>query len=430
MTSGFAVARMHEAGRRMAERDGGMQHPDWKKFHGRVHKLGGKKGGVSEKDVDPDVGGGVDRDKLPDSAFAGKDRSFPIVTPEDVAHAAKSIGRAGPDNYSTDKLRANIVRIAKRKGAKFAAQLPDAWKDGDGKKAEREGRATEPFKGQPRGLSRKFDDIVKALKRTGATEAEVRAAEQSLDDCDDFDCEDPDNWFDPDFDFCCGDDGERASEAWAAEDGVQNPYAVAWATLKRMGWRKDPGTGKWSGPKRRQAEDAVTVVPATDAPSNVDRYLDSIAGKEAASASGLGQLLRPGPGMGRPKPVGEAAIPPEWAAWRVQRMQRAVNAANAYEAVPKMVATPSGPRDGYREAPPKPASEALPPHADRRARADPEVEIWSGHKLPMDDDPKTVPTSGPPPHDPQRPVGTLPWAMMSRAPSVARAMIAKPGRAA
>jgi hypothetical protein len=83
---------------------------------------------LAKRKMDPDVGGGVDRDKIPGEDFAGRDRSFPIVTPADVDDAAKSIGRAGDDNYSSDELKANIIRIAKRKGEAFIAQLPDAWK--------------------------------------------------------------------------------------------------------------------------------------------------------------------------------------------------------------------------------------------------------------------------------------------------------------
>lgn len=85
---------------------------------------------AAKRDMDPSVGGGVDRDKIPAEDFAGKDRSFPIVSPQDVADAARSIGRAGGDNYTADQLKANIIRIAKRKGAEFEAKLPDAWKDG------------------------------------------------------------------------------------------------------------------------------------------------------------------------------------------------------------------------------------------------------------------------------------------------------------
>lgn len=82
-----------------------------------------------KRQMDPDVGGGVDRDKIPAADFAGRDRSFPIVKPGDVSDAASSIGRAGPDNFSSDQLRENITRIAHRKGPSFVAELPDSWKD-------------------------------------------------------------------------------------------------------------------------------------------------------------------------------------------------------------------------------------------------------------------------------------------------------------
>lgn len=84
-------------------------------------------GDHSFKDNDPNVGGGVDRDKLSAGDFAGKNRSFPIVTPGDVSDAASSIGRAGPGNYSPDQLKSRIISIAKRKGPSFVAQLPAAW---------------------------------------------------------------------------------------------------------------------------------------------------------------------------------------------------------------------------------------------------------------------------------------------------------------
>lgn len=84
--------------------------------------------GVAKRKMDPDVGGGVDRDKIPAADFAGRDRSFPIVTPGDVSDAASSIGRAGSDNYSGDQLKKNIIRIARRKGASFVAELPESWK--------------------------------------------------------------------------------------------------------------------------------------------------------------------------------------------------------------------------------------------------------------------------------------------------------------
>ena len=79
---------------------------------------------VINKKVDPNVGGGVDRDKLPAEAFAGPHRSYPIVTPKDVHDAARLIGHA--DDPTSVKSR--IISIARRKGSAFVAQLPDAWK--------------------------------------------------------------------------------------------------------------------------------------------------------------------------------------------------------------------------------------------------------------------------------------------------------------
>lgn len=84
---------------------------------------------AEKRDVDPNVGGGTDRDKIPAEDFAGADRSFPIVTPKDVHDAAASLGRArGQD---TDKIKRRIISIARRKGDAFVARLPDAWKNGD-----------------------------------------------------------------------------------------------------------------------------------------------------------------------------------------------------------------------------------------------------------------------------------------------------------
>lgn len=91
---------------------------------------------VAKRQMDRNVGGGVDRDKIPAEDFAGRDRSFPIVTPGDVSDAASSIGRAGSDNYSSDQLKKNIIRIARRKGDAFVAALPESWKDGKGKMAD------------------------------------------------------------------------------------------------------------------------------------------------------------------------------------------------------------------------------------------------------------------------------------------------------
>jgi hypothetical protein len=95
-----------------------------------------------DKAKDPSVGGGVDREKLAESDFAGKNRSFPIVKPGDVSDAASSLGRAGADNYSTDKIKANIIAIAQRKGKEFVDELPQTWKDEMAEKGMDEDLAT------------------------------------------------------------------------------------------------------------------------------------------------------------------------------------------------------------------------------------------------------------------------------------------------
>jgi hypothetical protein len=73
--------------------------------------------------------GGMERKDVPEEDFAGKNKSFPIVTPADVSDAAASMGRAGADNYSTDELKVRIIKIAKRKGADFVKALPQKWQD-------------------------------------------------------------------------------------------------------------------------------------------------------------------------------------------------------------------------------------------------------------------------------------------------------------
>ena len=71
------------------------------------------------------------RDNMDSSDFAGKGTSFPIKSQADVSAALHSIGRAGAGNYSGDTIRANIKKIAKKKGF----PLPDALKDASDKEA-------------------------------------------------------------------------------------------------------------------------------------------------------------------------------------------------------------------------------------------------------------------------------------------------------
>lgn len=58
--------------------------------------------------------------------FAGKNRSFPISTQADVEAAFHSLGRAGSDNYGSSTIRANIIKIAKRKGLTLPASAQES----------------------------------------------------------------------------------------------------------------------------------------------------------------------------------------------------------------------------------------------------------------------------------------------------------------
>lgn len=80
-----------------------------------------------KRNFDPNVGGGVDRDKIAAEDFAGPHRTLPIVKPKDVADAVKRMGSVkGGDTAS---MKAKIISIAKRKGAAYVARLPKEWTD-------------------------------------------------------------------------------------------------------------------------------------------------------------------------------------------------------------------------------------------------------------------------------------------------------------
>jgi hypothetical protein len=66
-----------------------------------------------------------ERDNASAGDFAGKGKSFPILKPGDVMAAVHSMGRAGSSNVGTSTLKANIIRIAKKKG--WTKYLPKAW---------------------------------------------------------------------------------------------------------------------------------------------------------------------------------------------------------------------------------------------------------------------------------------------------------------
>jgi hypothetical protein len=67
-----------------------------------------------------------ERNKADEGSFAGKGKSFPILKPGDVSAAVHAMGRAGPSNYGMAQLKANIIRIAKKKG--WTSSLPKSWR--------------------------------------------------------------------------------------------------------------------------------------------------------------------------------------------------------------------------------------------------------------------------------------------------------------
>lgn len=82
---------------------------------------------VEKKDMDPNVGGGVDRDKLKASDFVfGDERAFPVVTAGDVPDAVSSWGRY-KGKHTFAEFKKNLIALAKRKG--FEDKLPSKWTD-------------------------------------------------------------------------------------------------------------------------------------------------------------------------------------------------------------------------------------------------------------------------------------------------------------
>jgi hypothetical protein len=92
------------------------------------YEIDASDGTYVKKQVRPEVGGGVDVDKLKDSDFVFPDeRKFPVVTPKDVKDAVNSWGRyKGKKTFEAFKKK--LTALAKRKGEKFTAALPEEWK--------------------------------------------------------------------------------------------------------------------------------------------------------------------------------------------------------------------------------------------------------------------------------------------------------------
>lgn len=107
---------------------------DWQRWaaEGEDEGLDGTPSGylkwTAKRDMDPNVGGGVDRDKIPAADFVDSTgRRFPIVKPGDVSDAVSSFGRANPA-IPMATFKSRLKEIAARKGAEFVAALPDSWK--------------------------------------------------------------------------------------------------------------------------------------------------------------------------------------------------------------------------------------------------------------------------------------------------------------
>lgn len=146
------------------------------------------KGLAAKRDIS-----GADRKKIPDEDFAGKGDSYPIEKPADVAAAASSIGRAGDDNYSSDELKRNIIAIARRKGPRFVAELPDSWKDSVAKKKAKapagtdDGKPTDGDSGEDTGKKPAFPGAAKPFgkkpkKKTKAAKGAIPDVDEAVTD--------------------------------------------------------------------------------------------------------------------------------------------------------------------------------------------------------------------------------------------------------
>ena len=63
------------------------------------------------------------RDKLPDSAFCGPNRTYPVLDSSDVQGVASLIGKAPQSEQ--DSIKACVIAKAK----KFKWPIPKAWQD-------------------------------------------------------------------------------------------------------------------------------------------------------------------------------------------------------------------------------------------------------------------------------------------------------------
>lgn len=107
-----------------------------------------------------------ERDAADSGSFAGKGKSFPILKPGDVMAAVRSMGRAGSDNVGTSTLKANIIRIAKKKG--WTKYLPKAWQGTTNTESARDRQGDSALK--LRETTGWADDTLQLLESTGGTQ--------------------------------------------------------------------------------------------------------------------------------------------------------------------------------------------------------------------------------------------------------------------
>jgi len=121
-----------------------------------------------------------ERDAADSGDFAGKGKSFPILKAGDVDAAFHALGRAGSGNYSTDVIRKNIIKIAKRKGF----PLPKSAQEDAGASASESRRTTtreakKPMKDCPdcKGSGGDGDDDCDTCSGTGKVPAFQKSKE-------------------------------------------------------------------------------------------------------------------------------------------------------------------------------------------------------------------------------------------------------------
>ena len=117
-----------------------------------------------------------ERDAADSSDFAGKGKSFPILKAEDVDAAFHALGRAGAGNYSTDVIRKNIIKIAKRKGFPLPKSAQD---DSTSTSESRRVREAKPMKDCPdcKGSGADGDDDCDTCDGTGKVPAFKKSKE-------------------------------------------------------------------------------------------------------------------------------------------------------------------------------------------------------------------------------------------------------------